>query len=602
MARTSKDCQRDVITAKSHRNGVEENVGTSGTPAPARGQAQGVKVLLVALTVCSSLTTAGCQLPATKAKDAAHEVVSDSQRCSGPCQDPSKDEDNDGIPNGEEGCLVCRDSDGDKVPDWKDYDSDDDGIFDDIERGGASKCKIAHAKGKGWPCDTDGDGTPDYLDSDSDDDGLLDACEDYDGDGQLGCCLTICNKLSGRQSAYCMRTETGCGQSQTCSAGTCTPTTTFECSAGETDRLRKVSFGDGRSDSARGTHICHDPGGVCNGTRPVLRKYRSYTGRWNIAYQSGASFAELALQQPGTKRSAAAVDYRGSKAEVAGFVLSRVPNAGTLMEIAQSLQAELSRLPAAPDAIKLVAWGRLGKAPDCNYLLAGMTVELRFASGCDLSSLRNELLEHLLESKLKNGEAPKPFGIQVQHVVLRLALVLQYEHMIDSSGSYIDDQGLRTTLSGKCAADTGDAAKRRLIVTGAVADRERYRDVLQDTRVVADDLTNGTAVAVEYIQSEKPTDWKTVERCQAIEYVAGKGLTVALRGAPCGPFGSVSSNCDAISASLVVAVDGVKLPRSRYKGFDYSAPDNSIVFYNVNNAPGSKVLVSYAGWFNGWLE
>ena len=64
------------------------------------------------------------------------------------CTDPKGDNDGDGISNGDEGCVSGRDSDGDKIPDWQDFDSDDDGIYDDLEKGekdANGKCKGAKA-------------------------------------------------------------------------------------------------------------------------------------------------------------------------------------------------------------------------------------------------------------------------------------------------------------------------------------------------------------------------------------------------------------------------------------------------------------------------
>ena len=51
----------------------------------------------------------------------------------GTCDDVSADWDNDGIPNGDEGCVTNRDSDFDGTGDWQDFDSDNDGIPDDAE-------------------------------------------------------------------------------------------------------------------------------------------------------------------------------------------------------------------------------------------------------------------------------------------------------------------------------------------------------------------------------------------------------------------------------------------------------------------------------------
>ncbi|MCW3785920.1 Ig-like domain-containing protein [Plebeiibacterium sediminum] len=72
-------------------------------------------------------------------------------------------------------------TDGDEFPDYRDTDSDNDGILDVIE-GGVSETCLQDVK------DTDEDGIPDYRDEDSDDDGVLDSeegAEDCDNDGIL---------------------------------------------------------------------------------------------------------------------------------------------------------------------------------------------------------------------------------------------------------------------------------------------------------------------------------------------------------------------------------------------------------------------------------
>lgn len=92
------------------------------------------------------------------------------------------DSDNDGIVDADE-CPFdgpCTDGDGDSTPDFRDFDRDNDGISD------AYECETS------TPCtDTDNDGTPDVDDLDTDGDGLTDAqecaggapCPDADNDG-----------------------------------------------------------------------------------------------------------------------------------------------------------------------------------------------------------------------------------------------------------------------------------------------------------------------------------------------------------------------------------------------------------------------------------
>ena len=94
-----------------------------------------------------------------------------------------KDSDGDGIPDSEE-CSdfseneMCRDTNGDGMPDYRDIDSDGDGILDSKE------CPDYEQNHK---CpDADEDEIPNYIDDDSDGDGIPDRTEtddDTDGDG-----------------------------------------------------------------------------------------------------------------------------------------------------------------------------------------------------------------------------------------------------------------------------------------------------------------------------------------------------------------------------------------------------------------------------------
>ena len=107
--------------------------------------------------------------------------------CDDDTVDPNGDDDNDTIRNGDEG---SGDFDGDGTPNYKDPDSDGDGIPDKDEAGDAD---LGTA-----PVDSDGDGKPDYLDLDADGDTISDHDEmlsaynaalagsvpDADGDGE----------------------------------------------------------------------------------------------------------------------------------------------------------------------------------------------------------------------------------------------------------------------------------------------------------------------------------------------------------------------------------------------------------------------------------
>ncbi len=88
--------------------------------------------------------------------------------------------------------CVPNDSDGDTTPDQLDGDSDNDGILDNIEAQGqnfiaataadGNKDGLSDVYGAGiLPVDTDADGVPDYRDLDSDNDGIYDLTESQSG-------------------------------------------------------------------------------------------------------------------------------------------------------------------------------------------------------------------------------------------------------------------------------------------------------------------------------------------------------------------------------------------------------------------------------------
>ncbi|MCR1026640.1 hypothetical protein NQT66_17610, partial [Cellulophaga baltica] len=121
------------------------------------------------------------------------------------------DDDNDGILDTVEGYSPygSRDTDGDGVPDYLDVDSDNDGILDNVEAQtttgfipaiGVDKDMnglddaYEHCPKQGLtPIDTDGDGVPDYLDIDSDNDGILDNVEAQNSSNYIKPCLLDAN-------------------------------------------------------------------------------------------------------------------------------------------------------------------------------------------------------------------------------------------------------------------------------------------------------------------------------------------------------------------------------------------------------------------------
>jgi hypothetical protein len=426
------------------------------------------------------------------------------------CTDPNGDEDGDKVSNGDEGCLTGRDTDHDKIPDWQDFDSDNDGIPDATEVGhkdAQGNCAAGQPGGKAgknkWPCDSDGDGFPDYIDVDSDNDGLLDKDEDASGDGLLGCCLINCNAPDAKwQKQYCILTADGCGPGQKCESGKCTPTIGFSCSSGETDPRLKDTFGDGKLDGERGTYICRD----ATEDKPKGRKVVQYRknaavkdpssgketgGDWQIAIEKTAKYADLTVADLNTKEAAAVIDHDTSDSEVAGFLLSKEATKDTVQEELTEILAALNkRIPGGTGTITSRASGIETHTHDKYDTIQGTILDLNLSGSSNISSIRNEIIGTILGKQMSQlGNLPGPYGSSGNEFVIRFVTVKRYEFQRDAQSKLILD------AKGN-PIDTGDKTKWRLLVMGAVAARANYQDPTRLTGFIADDLSNGTALAV----------------------------------------------------------------------------------------------------------
>jgi hypothetical protein len=409
------------------------------------------------------------------------------------CTDPTADEDGDGIPNGDEGCLYQRDTDGDKIPDWQDFDSDEDGIYDSIEKGEKTsdgKCQGASAPKDGWPCDSDGDGVPDYLDVDSDGDGLLDKEEDANGDGLLGCCLVKCNQPGTKQTNDCTLTDDGCGSGQTCESGTCTPAVHFKCSNGETDPTRKDTFGDGTLDNERGTFICRDATEDRPQGRKPIQLRQNATGDWHVALEKTAMYGELNIANAGPKEAAGAIDEKDTSAEVAGFVISRdTDKANVQDELTQILQAINTKVPGGSGTVSQRASGTQVKSHDLFDSIQGTILDLSLSTASNVSTVRNELIGTLMNKQMAElGNLPSPYGSSHTEFVIRFVSVKRFEFKKDAQGNLVTD-------ADGYPVDSGDTNQWRLVVMGAVSSKNNYQDPNRVTGFIVDDLSNGTALA-----------------------------------------------------------------------------------------------------------
>jgi hypothetical protein len=409
------------------------------------------------------------------------------------CNDPTKDEDNDGIPNGDEGCLTSRDTDGDKIPDWQDFDSDDDGIYDDVESGGKTaggKCEGAKPPKDGWPCDTDGDGVPDYLDVDSDGDGLLDKEEDENGDGLLGCCIDECKKPGAKQANECILNEDGCGPGQTCEGIKCSPPIAFKCSNGETNPTQKDTFGDGKLDNERGTFICRDATEDNPKGRKAVQLRKNTTGDWHIALEKTGKYGELKITGAGAKEAAGVVDEDDNQAEVAGFIISRDTTKDNIQdELTDILQAINTKAPGGSGKVSQRASGVQVKSHDRYDSIQGTILDVTLSTASNVSTVRNELVGVLLGKQMAElGNLPSPYGSSHTEFVIRFVTVKRFEFKKDPKGNLVKDKDGNPM-------DSGDKTKWRLLVMGAVAAKTNYQDPARVTGFLVDDMSNGTALA-----------------------------------------------------------------------------------------------------------
>jgi hypothetical protein len=373
------------------------------------------------------------------------------------CSDPAGDEDNDGIANGDEGCLTGRDSDHDKIPDWQDFDSDDDGIYDDKERGDRDANGMCKSKPEStWPCDSDGDGVPDFLDVDSDGDGLLDADEDFNGDGLLGCCMIQCNNPADTQKEDCIFTDDGCGPGQSCESGTCAPAYTFECSNGETNPTRKDTFGDGKLDNERGTFICRDATEDKPQGRKMVMLRKNETGDWHIALEMKAAHNDLNISGAAAKEAAAVIDMTDIKAEAAGFVISRSTDKDNVQDdLNQILSALNTKPPGGPGTVSVRASGTQVKSHDMFDSVQGTILDVSLSTASNVSTARNELIGTILGKQMAQlGTVPPPYGSSHSEFVIRFVTVKRVEFKKDSNNNYVLD-------ANGYPQDSGDKGKWR---------------------------------------------------------------------------------------------------------------------------------------------
>ncbi|MBW2735477.1 MAG: hypothetical protein JRH20_24090 [Deltaproteobacteria bacterium] len=407
------------------------------------------------------------------------------------------DEDQDGIPNGVEGCKEGVDSDRDGSEDWRDFDSDNDGIADVLEAGEKGGC--LGPSPETWPCDTDGDDTPDYRDLDSDGDGLPDEDEDTNGDGLVGCCIETCGQPDSKnQQADCTLGADGCGPGQTCEGSRCSPAIAFLCSDGETSPRLTETFDDGINDLHRGSFICRDATeDKPQGRKPVTLVRSSdpshdpTSGDWHLALEQNATLSVLALDDPANKEAAALMDHGAADTEVAGFVVSFAP---TETDMHLELQAAIERIQlglAAEGKVFLRSSGLGAKTHDKYDTLQGVTLDVELDAPTDISTFRHTLVAKLLGREATTlGSTPNVYGSSHARLILRFALVRRFGFVRDASAALV------LNAEGNPTEDNTKTEEQRVLIIGAIAGRDNYDDSARPTGFIVDDLAGGSALAI----------------------------------------------------------------------------------------------------------
>jgi hypothetical protein len=367
------------------------------------------------------------------------------------CQ-PGADQDADGIPDDVEGCDGA-DADLDQIPNFADYDSDDDGIRDSTEAGSDPTN----------PRDTDQDGTPDYLDKDSDNDGVPDDKEDLNGDGVLGCCRATCGQIIAECNAVA---SDQCGAGQKCQAdGTCSPAADFLCSNGETSPLKKSTFNDGINDDVRPSSVCSE-GAENSGKGLKQMNFRSSSaGDWHIALEQAATYGEMKISGAAVKEVAAAFDLSDGDIAVAGFIISLPTDKTDISQINVEILEQVSKNMPSNPLVTQLSGGSATTSHDGFPTVLGSQLEVKTTAYNTVVEVRNGLLLTLLKrSNADISNLPTAtFGSSVDLFSVRLQTLLRKDG--------------------------------RLLIMGAVADSKLAADNSMNTGFHLDDLSNGTGLA-----------------------------------------------------------------------------------------------------------
>jgi hypothetical protein len=410
-------------------------------------------VLLAASVVCGGASS-GCGGDDRQAPDAGAQPP-DTCATAG-------DEDGDCITNGTEGCMLQppADRDGDGLGNHRDSDADGDGIRDDVEVG--ADCAVPH--------DTDGDSLADYLDEDTDNDGVPDRYEDRDGDGRIGACATACGATEECDLAAGERCSVAIDQSR----GICV---SISCMGGESDPRSKDTDGDGTPDADEGTFICNprdsgNPFGLAAVDYADARDTRYPDADWRIAFEDGAAAAEVVIDAPVALESAHVVDLGD---QVSGFLVTRPAPAGAGPSAAAAAAEAARALAGAPEILDVItrSSGVPARAPGGFDAIVRTTLVATTAAPTTASAVRAAAIAALLDRAPGSVTVPAPSPPGGGEVDTDTAFAITYQ-----------------------TVQRGAGAGAQSLFLGAVVPLRIYEDPARNAALRADDLSNGSALAV----------------------------------------------------------------------------------------------------------
>ncbi len=365
--------------------------------------------------------------------------------------DPARDDDNDCMSNGLEGCGLDPepDSDGDGSPDWADLDSDDDKVPDRVDSGSCSAF-----------VDSDSDGKPDHLDDDADNDGLMDGQEDRNGDGKIGSCDKPCVGPLDCQGNPLEACAIGVKGGSVCVSPACLH--------GETSPTKNDTDSDDTLDAQEGHYICNpqtaeNPHGLkriryIDATETAYRR-----ANWRAAIEVGALDATPIIDNPLDSESAYIFDMTSPAVELAGFLATR-PAPGDSTAVLQ-MNAAVAALQAVPDlsAVVVRISGSNGTSLDGFETVLKTVLEIHTGTERDVTDIRKVVLPALLGRAAEDVTImPPPWeGKPSQRFVLTMQTIYR-------------------------------KAGEQVLYMGSVARGDMYEDRTKATGFHADDLSNGT--------------------------------------------------------------------------------------------------------------